>query len=164
MKNQNKIDTNISISDEKQVYPQESLNDVSKNIQYIELKVENSNENLKEISIDKSLSKKNGQNNGSNYKAKDMYSEGKSEIKFNFNIPFENNIFQTLKENFTEKNINDINQNNEKIYNESKLGIQDENLNINPAMNSISNIPEKDKNNLNFMNNLLNQSGEKEVT
>jgi hypothetical protein len=161
MKNQNKIDTNISISDEKQAYPQESLNDVSKNIHYIELKVENSNENLKEISIEKTLSKKNEQNSGSNYKAKDMYSEGKSEIKFNFNIPFENNIFHTLKENFTE-NINEINQNNDKIYNESKLGIQDDKVNINPEMNSISNIPEKDKNNLNLKNNSLNQSGEKE--
>lgn len=164
MKNQIKIESNISKSDEKQVNPIDTPNEVSNNINQNSLKIENSNENFKEISNDKSLSKKHEQNNGLNANAKDIISEGKSEIQFNFNIPFENNIFQTLKENFAERNFNEINPNQNKIYNESQLGIPNPNANLNPLVVSNQNIPEKDNIHLNLLNNLFNQSGEKEVT
>lgn len=164
MKNQNKIDTNISKSDEKQVAPKDTLYEVSNNTNQNIYKVENSNENFIEISNDKSLSKKNDQNNGLNSNLKDLYVEGKSDIKPNFDLPYENNAVQNLRENFEEKNINEINQYPNKIYNEGQLGIQNSNVNLNPLMISNSNIPEKDSSHLNSMNHLFIQSGEKEVT
>lgn len=164
MKNQNKIESNISLSEEKQVNPKDTLNEVSNNLNQNSFKIDNSNENFKQISNDKSLSKKNEQNNGSISNVKHLNCEGIPDIKFSFNNPYENNIFQNLKENFAEGNINEINQNQNKIYNERELGIQNANVNLNPSIISNSNIPEKDSINLNLMNNLFNQSWEKEVT
>ncbi len=162
MKNQNKIESNISKSDEKQVNSKDTLNEVSNNIDQNSLNVQNSNENFKEISIDKALSKKNEQNYGLNSKLKDLISEGKSEIKINFNIPVENNILQSLKDNFVGRNINEINQNQNKIYSESQIRIQTDNLNLNNSMISDSNILEKN-NNLILLDNLFNHFGEKQV-
>lgn len=163
MKNQNKIDPNIQISDDKCVLSKDLQNDISINVEHKTLQIGNSNGDFQEISNEKSLSKKNEKNNGLNPGVKDFFSEEKSEIKFNFNIPFENNIFQTLKENFAEKSHNEINPNMNKTYNESQLRTQIDNTNFNPTMISNPIFQERDMNNKNLMDNSFNQRVDKEV-